>query len=245
MTNPNWGLLAQNQNQTMNALSQGFQIGQAIKGEREAKERQNALSAYVTNPEAEGAFAGLAQAAPEIAMRERGRMDQQQQQQRQADMQARAAQGDEEALAQLAGVDLNAWAKLDDRTRSQAEEQMKVLGNASLDILNRPPEQRPQVFDAYIAQLSSQFPSLAQYQGQYSEEMLRGVVAQAGAMEKLMASQRPRYQVLPEGATLVDTSNPQAVQDYSAQQAAGSSPTLPDGFVLDQGGPQASPADTF
>lgn len=81
MVQINWNL-ATGPGGFQNALAQGYEIGSAMRQRQEEKEHKNALAAYATDPNEQN-FAGLAQAAPEFAMRERQAMDQRQAQEAQ------------------------------------------------------------------------------------------------------------------------------------------------------------------
>jgi hypothetical protein len=220
----------------MNILG-AFQMGRQ---ERERQDYRTAVGDYATNPTGEGLNA-LARYAPEFVLEERGRLQQQEQQQRQADLQRRAASGDPTALGELAGIDIDAWGKLNTAERQQHEQRVKVIGQAALAVSQLPPEQRPAAWDSYIGQLSQQYPELAEYRGQYSEQALMGAIAQSEQMGKFFELSRPSYQVIPEGGVMVNTRDPSAVQQY----AGGNIPppaTLPPDFDFGNGGPGGSPS---
>lgn len=86
MTNPNWGLLNRDGG-FQNALSQGYQMGSALKQRREEKELNNALAAYdPANPES---WRDVAKVDPRTGIQLRGQQQQaqaQQMEQRRADM---------------------------------------------------------------------------------------------------------------------------------------------------------------
>lgn len=244
----NWGLSGGNGFQ--NALATGLQIGQSIKADREEEATSNALSGFLANPtQDDAAFASSLKGLPTQAvgqlMQARQGYQKTQQQQTAQRLQAAAAQGDKSAMAQLAGIDFDAWSKLDTRTRDVAKERSGVLANAALDVLNKPPEQRAAAWDSYIGQLSQDMPELAQYRGQYSEAKARSVVAQAELIGKLQDQERPDYQVVPKDATLVNTRDNQAIQDYSQGASSPSDlPPPPPGFQL-EGGPTQPASGTF
>lgn len=215
----NWGLGTGN-----NALAMfqyGAQLGQNMQDRRDERQRQNALL--------------------DIRQREAdAKTAEQEREARAREVQARAAQGDPSAMAELSGLDLAAWRGLAADQRSASNDRMKVLGNAALDVLNRPPEQRAAAWDAYVGQLSQQMPELARFAGQYSEQAARSVVAQAEMMGKLHELESPDYQAIPAGGTLVNTSDPSAVQEYMD----GLGPPAPAGvtFTPIEGGPGGSPS---
>ena len=204
------------------AFEEGLDQGRKTREEREVK---SALSAYAVNPEDEGAFQKLAQYRPELAIQIGQDRRKQQQQALVMDLQGRAAQGDKAALAQLAGIDLNAWDKIGDNQRQQIAKQVDFVGNAALAVSRLPPEQRPAAWDSYIQQgVAAGFTDLAQYQGRYSDEALNGALAQAGMIKQFIDMNEPKYQVVPEGGALVNTNDPAAVQSYVNGMAPQASP---------------------
>jgi hypothetical protein len=188
-----------------NALMDPAQIGQSITNafqmgqqQRQRADTRNALVEYARNPSPESADA-LLMYDPMLGMqlqdREAKRAEaaaEREAKARQAELQRRAAGGDEGALAELAGIDLNAWNTIGDQERQAVTERTKILGNAALDIARLPPQNRPQAWDAYLDQLSRAFPELAEYRGQYSEEALRGVISQAQLTQQFIDATTPK-----------------------------------------------------
>lgn len=222
MVQINWGL-ATGPGGFQNALAQGYEIGSAMRQRQEEKERKNALAAYATDPNEQN-FAGLAQAAPEFAIREREAMQARQQEQQVAQLTQRAMSGDDEALGQLATVKFDVWKTLDARSKEQAANEAKIFGNAAIDILQTgDPAQRMAKLQGYAQQLGGQYPEVAQIAQLPPEQLeaaLRGAVAEAQMVEKLIAMEQPRYQVIPEGGTLVNTRDPGAVSQFGQMQQA-------------------------
>jgi hypothetical protein len=206
----------------VNAFMGGLQQAKAEKEEREVR---GALTAYAINPDDPAAFEKLAQYRPEIAIQVRGERDKRQQAAQVADLQRRAAGGDRTAMAQLAGIDLDAWDKLADNDRQAATERASVIGQAALRISQLPPEQRPMAWDQAIDQLAVRFPELAEYKGQYSEEALMGAIDSAKLVDDFFQLEKPSYQVIPEGGTLVNTRDPGAVSSFVSGQGAPAAPT--------------------
>lgn len=137
----------------------------------------------------EGALGNLATYNPQAAMQ----VQQQQQQ--------RAAQVEKERQAQLAAG-------------------TKLVGQAALIVSQYPEAQRAQAWDAQIDALAQQgWDGIAQFKGKYSPQALESVIAQSGLASEYASQQRPRYMAIPEGGTLVDTSNPAAVQQFGQQPA--------------------------
>ncbi len=197
------------------APAQAFFAGLAHgKAEQEDKAVHGALSAYAINPDDPQAFRVLAQYKPELAITvHKDQVDRAKKLELQR-LSAAAAQGDRSALAQLAGIDLDAYDKLADNQRQGLHTRVEVIGNAALDVASRPEAERPAAWDAYIDQLSQQYPELAPLKGQYSPERLNAAIAQAGQTQTHLNSLRPDYMAIPPGGTLVDTHNPAAVSQF-------------------------------
>lgn len=96
----------------------------------------------------------------------------------------------------------------------------KATGQAALDVLNLPPEQRSQAWDAYVDQFARRYPNAAQYKGQYSDANAKALLAQAGMIDSYQKSQEPKYLALPHDADLVNLRNPSAVAQFGAPSAA-------------------------
>ena len=94
-----------------------------------------------------------------------------------------------------------------------------AIGQAALRVSQLPPEQQPAGWDASIDQLSQRFPELAEYKGQYSQEALMGAIDQAKLVKDFIGLERPDYQVVPEGGTLVNTRDPAALSAVAGQNA--------------------------
>lgn len=231
MTSPNWGLL-QGGGGFQNALATGLQFGQMTRQRQEEKEFKNALAGYdPSNPET---IKPIMAVDPRTGIQLQRDAAKQQAEAQQSEIQQRAAAGDPQAMAQLAGIDFAAWRGLQSDQRAMAKERSGILANAALDVLNRPPEQRPAAWDAYIEQLSQTMPELAQYRGQYNEQSARSVIAQAEMIGKLHDAEQPKYMAIPAGGTLVDTRNPQAVQQFGQGPQPG---MVEDGYRFKGGNP--------
>lgn len=222
------------QNIGMGILS-AFQMGRQ---DGEQRRYRSALGSYAADPNEQN-LAGLAAYNPEFVIEERGRLQQQSQQQAIAQLQQRAASGDRAAMAQLAGVDLDAYDKLADNDRQNVAERVKTIGNAGMYIASLPEEQQPAAWDAAIDQLAPAYPELAEYKGRYSPDALRGVISQAGMMQDFLKSQMPDYMAIPEGGTLVNTRDPAAVASVgNGAPAGGPTPgAVVNGYVFKGGNP--------
>jgi len=209
-----------------------FQQGMAhAKAEREQEATRGALSAYAMNPDDPQAFQQLATYRPDLAIQIGEDRTKRQQAQQVADLQRRAASGDRTALAELAGIDLDAYDKLADNDRQAVSERVSVIGQAALRVSQLPPEQRPAAWDASIDQLATRFPELAEYKGQYSEEALMSAIDQAKQVTEFIGLERPSYQAIPEGGTLVNTRDPAAVQQFMGGAGAAPTPVLPSSAI--------------
>lgn len=163
----------------------------------------------------------LLEVSPDVAVPILQQRQQAQAEAREADIRRRAAQGDPQAMAEMAGFDLDAFRGLRSDEREDIETRVGALGQAALQISNMPPEQRAAAWDASVQQLSQRWPELAQYAGQYSEQALNGVLQQAELVQTAIQNARPSYMAIPQGGTLVDTRNPQAVASVSGAPQQG------------------------
>lgn len=205
---------------------------------------QNALAAFMKNPSMEG-IAGVAQHDPMMAYQLRGMEEkrqagiaEQQMQARKVDLQRRAAAQDPEALAELAGIDYNAWKGIKDEQREDIKERADYIGNAALQISQLPENQRPQAWDQAVAEGAKTWPDLAEFTGRYSEQALNTAIRRAGMVKTLYDWSQPDYMAIPPGGTLVNTRDPQAIQQFGDQQAGGLAPGAEvNGFIFRGGDP--------
>lgn len=194
------------------AFAQGMATGRK---EREEREVKGALAAYAVNPDDPAAFKTLATHKPELAIKiaeDRREKAKKLEAQR---LTAAAAAGDKTAAAQLAGIDLDAWDKLADNQRQSVKTRAEYIGNAALQISRLPEAERPAAWDAAVTQ-GKQFgvDGLDGYVGKYSPEALNSALASAGQVKTFLDMNEPKYQALPEGGTLVNTNDPNAVRSY-------------------------------
>lgn len=223
----NWGL-GFNMPDAGQAFSKGWEQGQQRRAEMET---DNALRALVANPNDPNVVNALARHDPRAAMQIQG-----QQQKRQAEAQRqqilqRAYQGDKQAMSEAFGFDPDLVMKLDDNTKGQIKQSIDFISNAAQQIDRLPEEQRGQAWAQYVQTAESRGMDIPPEYEQYSPQVLQSAVAEAGAMSKLLEARDPRYQVIPEGGTLVNTRDPAAL----AQIAGGGQP------APTQGTPPANP----
>lgn len=213
----NWGALNQ-PGAFERAFDSGFQLAEHGRQRREQTEQRNALSAYAVDPNDQN-FNALAQHLPEYAIQVRGQRDTAAREARLQELRGAAAGGDPQAMQQLAGADTDLWRGLSDDQRERMGQIADVASNAAQMVLNLRPEQQQGAWSQQMQILSQRYPELAEYGGQYSPEFLQSTIAEAGDFHQFNQSQQPSYMAIPEGGTLVNTRNPQAVQQFGNGQA--------------------------
>lgn len=206
---------------TQNALLQGMQVGEAMRQRREAREREMALdNAYqgmmAGDQTAVNALAAIPGMAKDAYTLQQGQREQQ--------IRSDVAAGNAPATA-LAAINWDDYAALSKEQADIAKQNVETIGNLALMA------DTPQKWDATIDQLGPQF---AQYKGQFAQR--EAIIVRAGQAKAFLEQQAPKYQVIPEGGTLVNTRDPAALQQVAAQNQALQA-SLPAGFVLDDGGP--------
>lgn len=222
-------------------LMDPMQLGENVRNAILMGAQQRAFGDYAKNPSM-GAAQGVAGLNPGLGMQLMDREDKraaeaakQEQAMRAQELQRRAAAGDKTALLELAGLDINAWNTIGDNERQQTNDRIDYIGNAALQISQLPPDQRPRAWDMAINQgVQMGFSDLAQYRGQYSEEALNGVLAQAGMIKDALGLAEPKYMAVPPGGTLVNTRSPQAVQQFGAQPQQPQGPLSGQPFTFEQ-----------
>lgn len=203
------------------AVGQSFQMGlEQGRARRGEMETQNALSLLAKDPNSAEGMEKLAFYQPQAAMQMQEKRAAAMAKQAEGQLLQRAIGGDAAAMDELATVSFDKWKTLDANAKTQATEESKIFGNAALDLLNTPPEQRGAKLQGYVQQMGQQYPEvaqIAQLPPAQLEAALRSAVFEAQMVDKLITMERPDYQVLPEGATLVDTRNPAAVAQFGGQ----------------------------
>ncbi len=216
----NWGI-AQQPNAFDRNFQRGFQLGEYQRQRREETERQNALASYAMKPN-EAGFNALAMAAPEYAMQVSQQRQQAAREQMLGDLRARAANGDRAAAAELVRYEPNEANSIASNRRAYEGQMVTAAASLAQQVLAAPPEQRAGIYQSQIPILAQRFPELAGHE--YSDELMYSTINEAGQWQEYNRSQQPDYMAIPEGGTLVNTRNPQAVQAFQG------------------GGPQAQPA---
>lgn len=232
MAEINWGLLDVPDIGT-NALA-AFHQGRQIK---EQKDTKAAWGAYATNPNEQNLNA-LAAYDPKSAIALRQDLEKRNKEMRAQGLQRRAAAGDPAAMAELSGIDLDAWSKIDTRQKAALKERFDYIGNAGLGISRLPPEQRAAAWDAAIDQGVQQFPELAQQRGKYSEQALKAEIAKAGMMSKFIELTSPDTINLQAGAGLYERDPATGkIKEVIRPNTGGATPLTP----VNTGAPSVAP----
>lgn len=189
-----WGAAARNNN-----FAGYFQLGQELGQQAIDNKVGNALTAYVTNPKDAAALATITRYDPKTGLALREKQAVADEKAKKAELTQRAAGGDKTALLELWGLDSEAAKGLDRYTTDKALEGINYITNAAFQIKTLPVDQQAAAWDSYIDRGIAQFPGLAKYKGQYSEENLNSIVAQAGKMQELQTFMQPKYVPVGEG----------------------------------------------
>lgn len=249
-----WGAAARNNN-TAGYFQMGQELGQQVIDNKVG----NALTAYVTNPKDAAALATITRYDPKTGMALRQQQKAADEKAKKAELTQRAAGGDKTALLELWGLDSEAARGLDKYTTDKALEGINYITSAAFQINTLPPEQRSAAWDSYIERGVAQYPGLAKYKGQYSEENLNSIVAQAGKMQELQTFMQPKYiprgegglQGFQYGLPLPDNGGsanaiprPQSKADYD-KLAPGTQYYSPTGELLIKGGAASNGGGSF
>jgi hypothetical protein len=226
---------------TQNALMQGMQVGTAMRERRETQEREKATQdayrgMYNGDPNAVNSLAAV-DPRQALAMRSS---------QQEAQTRTAVATGQAPASA-LASINWDDYVALTKDQSEIAKQNVETIGQLALMA------DTPQKWDATIDQLGPQY---AHYKGQFGQR--EAMIARAGQVKEFLEQQAPKYQVIPEGGTLVNTRDPAALQqvangqsapqgDLEAQAqaaiAAGADPEKVRARMQELGGQGASPAN--
>lgn len=119
-----------------------------------------------------------------------------------ADLLPRAAQGDQNAIAQLYAVDPNVAMKFDDRQREQAQARVADLSNAVRWA------DTPEKWDQVINHYSAEGIDLSQYRGHF-ENREQALLSLGKLGEYMKEAPKPEYRAIEAGGSLIDVSNGQ------------------------------------
>lgn len=78
-----------------------------------------------------------------------------------------------------------------EQQQTQNDQLRKSVGQAVLDVMRRPVDQRAMMWDAYVDQFARTNPNAEQYRGRYSEQGAMAVLAEQGLMEEYQKSMAP------------------------------------------------------
>ena len=187
--------------------------------------------------ESQAAYERLAKVNPRLALQAGSYMEDRQakrtkvmQEQNAVALRQKAAQGDQNALYQLVGIDPDGWKALGAEQRQRVKDINEYTGQAGLRISQLPPEQRAAAWDQVIDNgVARGFKELAEKRGQYSDKALTDAIDGAGLVEKFLSLAEPKYQVVPKDADLVNTRDPAAVAQFGGvapQQQAQTPPAI-------------------
>lgn len=216
------------------AVQQGIQMGAQMRRQQTVG---NALAAYAKNPDDPTAVNALIQAEPRLGMQIKQQQIEQQRVQRIGQVQQRAAQGDPAALAELSGLDFDAWSKLDTKSQAKFKQQTDYIGEAALAISQLPEDQRPGAWESYIENGVRQgMEGLAQYKGKYSPETLNGALASAGKIKQFLDTQKIDWHQVGERPSFatdamgrpIGSQNPYSASVGTAPAPSGDIPTIAD-----------------
>lgn len=189
------------------AFQQGMEQGRQRRAESEIDKQ---LAAMAQNPNAP-----ISNELMKFAPRQAYALQQQRAEQAKAEEQRQirmqAAQGNPAAMVQLSGINLDEFRALRGDQREAAKQGIDTIGQLALMADN------PQKWDSIVGQLAQTDPAFRQYIGRF--DMRDAIIAQAGQAKALLEQQEPKYQVIPEGGTLVNTRDPAALQQVANQNA--------------------------
>lgn len=169
--------------------------------------------------ESQAAYERLAKVNPRLALQAGSYMEDRQakrtkamQEQNAVALRQKAAQGDQNALYQLVGIDPDGWKELGAEQRQRVKDINEYTGQAGLRISQLPPEQRAAAWDQVIDNgVARGFKELAPKRGQYSDKALTDAIDGAGLVDKFLKLAEPDWRVVPEGGTIVNARDPGAI----------------------------------
>jgi len=237
--------------------------------DREKRDGQNALSAYAVNPDAPGAFEGLAKYHPTVAIEQRQAQQQAQQQQQERQLIGDALVNPDPAVRssarqQLAYVNAPAYQTLGTNEKARVDATMEVIAQQAFSILRKPKEQQGAALQQALAGLQQQGVDVSGFKlSGNAEQDLKSALAMAGKLDAWEKEADPKYTPVGErglagfqfGQPMQQGGQPQNFAPAGAPQPGhveggyrfkGGNPGDPAAWEpAGQGGPQASPVATF
>lgn len=202
MVDINWGILRPVD--IGGAFNQGVEAGRQRRAENALDEQFRTMAQNPNAPVSNDLLRFAPQQAYQLSQQQR----QQQQQQQQSQMRVAAVQGDQNALEQLAGIDLEEYRQLRGDQREAAKQGIDTIGQLALMADN------PQKWDSIVGQLAQADPAFQQYVGRF--DMRDAIIAQAGQAKAFLEQQAPKYMAAPEGAGLINVKDPAAIAAWNA-----------------------------
>lgn len=209
-----------------NALMDPAQLGQTVQNAFMQGAQARALSNYAKNPSM-GAASDVATLNPQVGIRLQDREREQQAIQQKAEQEAQerrivgaALNGDPQARQQLAYFNSDLYLKLDQNQKSQVDQLYKNIAQQAFSILQLPEEQRGPAVQQALQGMQAQGIDTSQFRlsGDATAD-LKTALAMAGQLDEWERFAQPSYMAIPPGGTLVNTRDPNAIQQFGAQQA--------------------------
>ena len=187
-----------------NALAMGVQLG----GIARQREEQNAL---MQQRERQIDLAEQQFNADQLAAMDRANAEAELNQ-----LTAAAVNGDEQARQRLLATNFERFLKVDAATKARLAEEQERYGQAASYALSlgNPQAVRQAVVDFGMQNRDEDVIKVAQLPDDQMIAALRNQVFEAGMVKDLIAMERPSYQAIPEGGTLVNTRDPNAVRQF-------------------------------
>jgi len=236
----NWGL-GLNYPDAGQAFTQGLRSGAS----------SSALNALLADPNNPAIAQKLAPFNPELALKIQGQQQNALAAQHERDVRVRAAQGDPNARTELAGIDWDAWAKLDEGTRKKAVEAVDFIGQAALQINSlRDENERAAAWTEYVRQAEARGMDIPAEYERYSPGVLQAALAESKMIKDQLAQNEPKYMTPAADQDLVNVRDPDAIAAFQASRQAraaaaqNAAPPPPPGFEID-GGPTPTASGNF
>lgn len=186
---PDYGILDPN----------AFQRGYDFQRQNSERQRtQNALSALGSNPNDPDALNTLMRYQPQFAMKIQDDQRAQMAEQQKRELITRAASGDQDALQQLPGIDLEAFKVLRQPGLDKVKQITELSGQIALGAQNAAQ------WDELFSRAAQSHPELAEFVGKFNER--QNVIAEAGQMKAFLDGQKIDWKAVPAGATFIPTS---------------------------------------
>lgn len=201
--------------------SSAFQRGYDFQRQNAERSRtQNALSALGSNPSDPDALNALMRYQPQLAMKIQDDQRAQTAEQEKRNLITRAAGGDQGAMLQLPGVDLEAWKAIDKPRLDKIAQITAISGDLALAAKDSAD------WDSLFSRAAQRHPELAEFVGKFYDRTT--TIAEADKMKEFLASQeyvwhqegeRPSFATTKQGIP-VGTANPY-VGSVPQQQGGG------------------------